>query len=122
MEQKNFNFSLTLANVAYLLAAVALLMVLIPVLFGCWHVAFMWIHAIAGIGAVACAVGAYQKGEDTKKVVIALILTFFSFVLPSSLTAEKYQADYVKAQKESKKGNSDADYEEEYTYEYEYEY
>ena len=108
MEQKQISFTPTLGNIAYLLAAVAVLVVLIPVLFGCWHAAFMWIHTISGIGAVACAVAAYLKDEDKKKVVVSLILVFFSFVLPAGMNAEAYQASLVKVQKAAKEAQAAA--------------
>jgi hypothetical protein len=75
MEQKQqpITFTPTLGNFAILLAVVAMLMVLIPIFFGCWHVAFVWIHLIAALGSLSCAIAAYREDEDKKKVVMSLL-------------------------------------------------
>ena len=111
MEQKQqpITFTPTLGNFAILLAVVAMLMVLIPIFFGCWHVAFVWIHLIAALGSLSCAIAAYREDEDKKKVVIALILVFFSYVMPSGFVEEHHQANLKKVEKEAKKAIRDAE-------------
>lgn len=97
MEQKQIINISNLAHLAFILAAVALSEVLIASLFGCWHVVMTGFHIVTGIGAVACAVVAYLKDEDKKKSTLALILAFFSFVLPPCVSAEKSLADQAVA-------------------------
>jgi hypothetical protein len=103
MEQKATGLNLTLGNGALILAGVSALVVLIPVLFGCWSDFLMWVHIISGIGALTCALMAYWKGQETKKVVITLVVTLFTFVIPSCMHAEHTQAEIVKAQKAAEK-------------------
>jgi glycerol-3-phosphate acyltransferase PlsY len=111
MEQKQqpITFTPTLGNFALLLAVVAMLMILIPIFFECWHVAFVWIHLIAALGSLSCAIAAYREDEDKKKVVIALILVFFSYVMPSGFVEEHHQANLKKVEKETKKAIRDAE-------------